>query len=217
MKKRIDVKSIKKRYTYDEYMKLSEILMNEKRTTGELQNDSRIEFTKLNYFRMTRVDKTMAISNDVKNIIDGINEKKYWVLITESWCGDAAQIAPIAGNLASLNSKIELIIILRDENPEIMDMYLTNGSRSIPMLISLDKNYEEEWHWGPRPRPAQSMVIENKETKELSSDEVKKKVQLWYAQDKTLTTQNEIAKLIKGSDKSFGENPAIIKQAQFTE
>lgn len=196
MKNVIDISKIKNRYTYEEYKNLSEELVEQKRTTGLSQSESLIEYTKLNYFRMTRVDKTMVIKNDVKELISSIDEKKYWILITEAWCGDAAQIVPIIGRLAELNKNIELMIILRDENTELMDKYLTNGARSIPMLISLNKNFEEEWHWGPRPRPAQAMVIENKETQALSFDEIKKQVQLWYAEDKTNTTQLEILKKI---------------------
>lgn len=192
MKNRIDISSIKNRYTYEEYKNLSEELVEQKRTTGQSQSEALIEYTKLNYFRMTRVDKTMVVRNDAKEVIESIDKKKYWILITEAWCGDAAQIVPIVGRLAQLNSNIELVIILRDENPDIMDMYLTNGSKSIPMLISLNENFEEEWHWGPRPKPAQAMVIENKETQELTFDELKKNVQLWYVEDKTNTTQNEI-------------------------
>lgn len=196
MKNVIDISKIKSRYSYEQYMNLSEELVEQKRTTGLSQSESLIEYTKLNYFRMARVDKTMVIKNNVKELLSSIDEKKYWILITEAWCGDAAQIVPIIGRLSELNKNIELLIVLRDENPEIMDKYLTNGARSIPMLISLNQNFEEEWHWGPRPRPAQAMVIENKETHALSFDEMKKKLQLWYADDKTNTTQQEIAKLV---------------------
>ncbi len=212
MKNVIDISKIKNRYSYEEYMNLSEELVEQKRTTGLSQSESLIEYTKLNYFRMTRVDKTMVVKNDVKELIESIDEKKYWILITEAWCGDAAQIVPIIGRLAELNKNIELMIILRDENTELMDKYLTNGARSIPMLISLNKNFEEEWHWGPRPRPAQAMVIENKETQALSFDEIKKQVQLWYAEDKTNTTQLEILKKInQAAFNSLSESIKEIK------
>ena len=212
MKNVIDISKIKNRYTYEEYKNLSEELVEQKRTTGLSQSESLIEYTKLNYFRMTRVDKTMVVKNDVKELIESIDEKKYWILITEAWCGDAAQIVPIIGRLAELNKNIELMIILRDENTELMDKYLTNGARSIPMLISLNKNFEEEWHWGPRPRPAQAMVIENKETQALSFDEIKKQVQLWYAEDKTNTTQLEILKKInQAAFNSLSESIQEIK------
>ena len=208
----IDISKIKNRYSYEEYMNLSEELVEQKSTTGLSQSESLIEYTKLNYFRMTRVDKTMVIKNDVKELISSIDEKKYWILITEAWCGDAAQIVPIIGRLAELNKNIELMVILRDENTELMDKYLTNGARSIPMLISLNENFEEEWHWGPRPRPAQAMVIENKETQALSFDEIKKQVQLWYAEDKTNTTQLEILKKInQAAFNSLSESIQEIK------
>lgn len=212
MKNVIDISKIKNRYTYEEYKNLSEELVEQKSTTGLSQSESLIEYTKLNYFRMTRVDKTMVIKNDVKELISSIDEKKYWILITEAWCGDAAQVVPIIGRLAELNKNIELLVVLRDENTELMDKYLTNGARSIPMLISLNKNFEEEWHWGPRPRPAQAMVIENKETQALSFDEIKKQVQLWYAEDKTNTTQLEILKKInQAAFNSLSESIQEIK------
>lgn len=212
MKNVIDISKIKNRYTYEEYKNLSEELVEQKRTTGLSQSESLIEYTKLNYFRMTRVDKTMVVKNNVRELIESIDEKKYWILITEAWCGDAAQIVPVIGRLAELNKNIELMIILRDENTELMDKYLTNGARSIPMLISLNKNFEEEWHWGPRPRPAQAMVIENKETQALSFDEIKKQVQLWYAEDKTNTTQLEILKKInQAAFNSLSESIQEIK------
>ncbi|MBN8568213.1 MAG: thioredoxin family protein [Ignavibacteria bacterium] len=212
MKNVIDISKIENRYSYEKYMNLSEELVEQKRTTGLSQSESLVEYTKLNYFRMTRVDKTMVVKHDVKNLIESIDEKKYWILITEAWCGDAAQTVPIIGRLAELNKNIELIIILRDENTELMDKYLTNGARSIPMLISLNENFEEEWHWGPRPRPAQAMVIENKETQALSFDEIKKQVQLWYAEDKTNTTQLEILKKInQAAFNSLSESIQEIK------
>ena len=212
MKNVIDISKIKNRYTYEEYKNLSEELVEQKSTTGLSQSESLIEYTKLNYFRMTRVDKTMVIKNDVKELISSIDEKKYWILITEAWCGDAAQVVPIIGRLAELNKNIELLVILRDENTELMDKYLTNGARSIPMLISLNQKFEEEWHWGPRPRPAQAMVIENKETQALSFDEIKKQVQLWYAEDKTNTTQLEILKKInQAAFNSLSESIQEIK------
>lgn len=210
MKNIIDISKLNNRYTYEEYLKLSENLVEQKRTTGASQSEALIEYTKLNYFRLSRVDKTMVLRSDVQEAVKIVNKKKYWILITESWCGDAAQTVPVIGNLAALNKNIELIVILRDENLETMDKYLTNGTRSIPILISLNEKFEEEWRWGPRPKPAQSIVIENKETKVFSPDEMKKQIQLWYAEDKTNTTQLEIMKLIDSV--RFETNTVEIKK-----
>lgn len=210
MKNIIDISKLNNRYTYEKYLKLSENLVEQKRTTGASQSEALIEYTKLNYFRLSRVDKTMVLRSDVQEAVKIVNKKKYWILITESWCGDAAQTVPVIGNLAALNKNIELIVILRDENLETMDKYLTNGTRSIPILISLNEKFEEEWRWGPRPKPAQSIVIENKETKVFSPDEMKKQIQLWYAEDKTNTTQLEIMKLIDSV--RFETNTVEIKK-----
>lgn len=216
MKNNIDIRTIKNRYTYEEYKNLNARLAEEGKTSGPVQSGVLIEFTKLNMYRLFRVDKTMVVKNDVRRLIEAISEKKYWVLITEAWCGDAAQTVPIIGNLAKLNDNIELLVILRDENPQIMDKYLTNGTaKSIPVLISLNEKFEEEWHWGPRPKPAQAMVMGNKEAiNPLPSDELKKNLQLWYAEDKTFTTQEEISSLILKSYAEKNDSMKDVKQIE---
>jgi len=96
-----------------------------------------------------------------------------------------------------LNSNIELKFLLRDENPELMDQYLTNGkSRSIPKLIAVDENNEELFNWGPRPKILQEMFYHMK-ANAITNDTIKEEMHRWYAKDKTVTTQKEILELLK--------------------
>jgi hypothetical protein len=122
-----------------------------------------------------------------------------WVMIVESWCGDAAQNLPIIAKLASLNPYIELMIILRDENPDIMDLHLTNGSRSIPKLIILDPVFKSLLkEWGPRPAAIQKMVKEYKlANPEVTHDEFVKNLHLWYAKDKGLSLEQDLLSLLE--------------------
>ena len=65
-----------------------------------------------------------------------------------------------------------------------MDQYLTNGSRSIPKLISVDKKTDTVlWSWGPRPKGAQDLFEELK-AKNTPKDEILETVQRWYIADK---------------------------------
>jgi hypothetical protein len=99
--------------------------------------------------------------------------------------------------IEQLNSNIELKFLLRDENPELMSWYLTNGkSRSIPKLIAIDENFEELFNWGPRPKVLQEMFYHMR-ANAIDNDTVKKEMHKWYADDKTITTQKEILKLLK--------------------
>src|SRR6476659_6576681 len=86
------------------------------------------------------------------------------LVIAEDWCGDASNTVPIIARFAASVPGFELRVIMRDQHPEVMDQYLTNGSRSIPIIIVLDEAFQEIGHWGPRPTELQSWVMANRGT-----------------------------------------------------
>jgi len=112
------------------------------------------------------------------------------LVIAEDWCGDASNTVPVVAKLADAVLGLELRVILRDANPEVMDRYLTNGSRSIPVVIALDENYQELGHWGPRPTELQAWVMANRAT--MPKTELYPKVRKWYAKDRGETTLREV-------------------------
>jgi hypothetical protein len=194
---RIDSKYLKKAIDYQTYRKLIDELLLEGKTTGPLQLPSLIEYTRLNVARMRRIDKTIEIIADLKKAIEKIDFKQTWLVITEAWCGDAAQTIPVFYALSALNTNIDLKLVLRDENLDLMDKYLTNGkSRSIPKLIvARSDGLEEMFNWGPMPSVLQQQYYSLRE-KKVDYSEIQEQVHTWYAKDKTVTTQLEILKLI---------------------
>ncbi len=115
--------------------------------------------------------------------------------IVEDWCGDASSTIPILARLGDEADCLEMRVIRRDEHPEVMDRYLTNGSRSIPIVIALDQDFGELGHWGPRPAEIQEWVLDNKE--KLSSKEGYPTVRRWYAKDRGVTTLKEVLGLLR--------------------
>ncbi len=114
--------------------------------------------------------------------------------IVEDWCGDASSTVPVLAKLGDEASCLEMRVIERDENPEVMDQYLTNGARAIPIVIVLNENLEQLGYWGPRPRELQQWVIDHKAA--MSKDERHKHVRRWYAKDKGETTMREVLAVI---------------------
>lgn len=112
------------------------------------------------------------------------------LVIAEGWCGDASNTVPIIAKFVESVPGLQLRVILRDTNPEVMDQYLTNGARSIPIVIVLDKNFEEVGHWGPRPSELQAWVMANRGT--MSKSELYPQVRKWYARDRGETTLREV-------------------------
>jgi hypothetical protein len=189
---------ISRSWGYSDYRNFVIQLSESKSTSGVEQSIERIEATKLNAQRMKRIDKQIVIGKDLSDLIKRVNQKWNWLVIAESWCGDGAQNLPVISKMGSLNVNIDLKIILRDENPEIMDKNLTNGARSIPILICTDEiSGDKIGIWGPRPKQIAEKVKEFKSANpNISHHEFVKNVHLWYAQDKGESIQNDFLKLI---------------------
>ncbi len=154
------------------------------------------DYRKLNFQRSSRVEKTFEPTEETKEIFSKINSPQKWIAITESWCGDSAQNIPVVAKLAELNKNIDFKIVLRDSNLEFMDLYLTNGGRSVPKLIAFDKNDDELFQWGPRPGEAKKLFSDLKKN-EVEVSEIHKELQLWYGKNRGKEVEKEIAELVK--------------------
>lgn len=182
-------------YSYDAFMAFTEALVAAGKTSGPDQSPEMVDYTKMNLQRMQRWNKTFTAPEGLIGVAQAAEPQIWWV-ITEPWCGDnAANLPQIARIAQAAPDKIELRIILRDEHPEVMDQYLTNGSRSIPLLISRAKNDGRQlFVWGPRPAALQDFVLEWKARPgEKSFDELKTEVQQWYNRDKGAHLTGELS------------------------
>lgn len=182
---------------YSHYRELLEVLLAQGKTTGVNQSPAYLNYAKINLQRMQRLDKTVLLNDDLRAALAKLDRAYTWLGITEGWCGDAAQNLPVFHAIEKEFQNIKLRLILRDENPDIMVKYLTNGSRSIPKVICIDDvSKEERFVWGPRPALLQDMVMRMKQ-ENRSSEEKGLMTQNWYNADKTRTLQSEILKLVQ--------------------
>jgi hypothetical protein len=190
-------------YTYSEYMHLMETVVLENRTTGAKQSETLSHYTKLNLARMHRLNRNATIHDLLRAAVGQIDFPQTWYILTEAWCGDAAQILPTIVAASLSNPLITVRLLLRDENPELMDAYLTNGGRSIPKLIAVDDDFNELFTWGPRPAGAQALLLEYKANPMKSYSEFSEDIQRWYIADKTESLQIELQALLEavGVDK----------------
>lgn len=186
-------------YSYASYRQMIDQLHEEGKVTGPTQNDSLLAYSKMNVQRMNRWDKHAKLSEESKNVVKSISEKMTWLIITEGWCGEAAQIVPVIEKLAEENELIQTKFILRDENLEIMDMYLTNGkSRSIPIILLINQEGNVIGKFGPRPAAAQELIDQLKE-EGADGEMVKEKLHLWYARDKHAHIEMEFVSVLKAA------------------
>ena len=171
--------------SYKEYRELVSHHVTSKTTTGPNQTDALINYTKLNHARMRRLDKTTKISEGRQTIFSNYQKKVTWLVLTESWCGDAAQSLPVLNNIAAITPHLTLKVVLRDQHIDLMQHFLTNNSMAIPKLIAMDEvSGDIIGTWGPRPSEATKMVTDYKVANGSLSPEFKKDLQIWYTKDK---------------------------------
>ena len=183
---------------FDESLRHMEALVRNKQNTILNEDESYLQLIKLNFHRMKRVYKTTRIHDELQDEAINSSTPMTWIVITNPRCGDSAQSIPVMQKIAELNDKIQLKIIMRDEHLEVMDAYLTDGTRAIPKLICLNADtLEELGTWGPRPEPMQKLLKEHKNNPVLSKSEFSEMIQRKYLEDKTKTIQNEVLELFK--------------------
>jgi len=190
-------KSLSKSHTYTDYRNHVTSLLLEGKSTGTIQSEALTHYSELNEVRMNRLDKTIKISEVNTEKLQHLKRDYIWLVISEGWCGDAAQILPVINKMALLSNTIELKIVFRDENEVLMNLFLTNDTKSIPKLIILDKNtLEVLGDFGPRPKGAQQLISDYKAQFGVVDEKAKTNLQLWYLHDKGLTIQNEIMEIL---------------------
>ena len=182
---------------YQTYRALVDQLLLEGKSTSEASYD--LHYTKMNVQRMNRVDKTVSLTDDLISTINQFKDNYKFLVITEGWCGDAAQIIPVFNKIATASlGRIDLKFVLRDKNLPLIDAHLTNGGKAIPVLIVLNESADQVLAtWAPRPQVLQDLLKEwKKETTEMPI--LAEKLHGWYAKDKTQSTQAELTRLLKG-------------------
>lgn len=198
--KRIIDQSLNKAISYQAYRDLVEELVETKLNTGNDITEALVNYTMLNDRRMKRWDKTVKVSEVIKQEVSNLKINQTWLVITESWCGDAAHVMPVMNKVAELNSGIDFKVVLRDENDDLMNRFLTNGGKSIPKLIIIDNDSNEVLDsYGPRPSTATKLVTDYKAKHGSLTPEFKEDLQRWYNKDKGQTAIKDLVNILKTS------------------
>jgi len=197
-KEQLVTNALSKAFTYEEYRTFIDEHAQNETSSGPTQTEALTNYTMLNQRRMKRLDKTLKLTDDQIETIKNFKGNLTWVVLTETWCGDAAQTMPMMQKIAALNDGIQLKVILRDDNLDVMDEFLYNGGRSIPKLVSFDNDSQTiASDWGPRPSKATKLVNDYKAAHGKLTPEFKQDLQMWYTKDKGQNTVEDLLELLK--------------------
>jgi len=124
-------------------------------------------------FRMN-YDDVILTRSDLE-FLRGIERKLHVLAICEPWCGDVHRQLPILVRMCEANPLIELRIVNRDEHLDLMERYLTNGARAIPVFVFFNDDFAEVGNWKARPQVCRQILGRAKAAGEL--DEGKRAIQ----------------------------------------
>ncbi len=183
---------------YREYADLVAAMASEKKTSGDIQTQEMVHYTMLNHQRMRRWERRIRLDEQEKNLLETLRTPYVWLVLTESWCGDAAPVLPVLQAMAAATPFLDLRIVFRDQNPELMDRFLTDNARSIPKLLVVrpEEDFRVAATWGPRPQEARRMVNEYKALHGKLDAEFRETLQKWYNKDKGLAIKSELKALL---------------------
>lgn len=188
---------LEKSLAFGDYVELVDKLLADNKTTGTNQSEAMVGYGRLNRQRMARLEKTVKLDEAVRSVVQANERPMLWLVITEGWCGDAAQNVPVIEKIAAESDKIETRYILRDENLELIDKFLTDGARSIPKLIAMDADtLEVLGSWGARPQAVQELFMKMK-ADGIEKAAILEETQRWYNADKGRSLQSEFVELIR--------------------
>ena len=189
--------SLLKAVSYKEFREQVATHVKNGTSSGPYQSEALSHYTLLNNSRMKRLDKTIKISGEIIEKFQDYKGNLTWLVLTESWCGDAAHSMPVMNKLAELARDIDFRVLYRDENEALMNQFLTNGSMSIPKLIVFDNDTKEVINdWGPSPSSVIEMTNDFKKDNDALTSEFKKEIQLWYNQNKGKSIAGDLEKMI---------------------
>ncbi|HTY00764.1 MAG TPA: thioredoxin family protein [Bacteroidota bacterium] len=182
--------------TFEEYMAAfrQHVAERESRTPNDPKRQ-RSDYYVLNLRRSERLIRTFEPLPRTREVVKRIGTPQLWMVLSEFSCGDSAQCIPVIARIAEVNPRINLRILFRDQNDDIMDAYLTNGTRSIPKLVAYAEGGRELFLWGPRPEPAR-LIFEEGRRSGLPKEDAIGRVQLFYGRDGGRSVEQEFVELL---------------------
>jgi hypothetical protein len=181
--------------TPDEYRRYMQAESDKALESAGAAQDDHTRYLPLNLARTRRIEKTYSPSSRVQAAARAIRDAQLWMVLTEPWCGDSAQNLPYIFKIAACNPLIDVRILLRDQNPDIMDAYLTHGARGIPILAAFDSQGRELFRWGPRPKPAAELFHRLKD-EGIPVPELREQLHRWYAKNRGQALEDEFVAIL---------------------
>ena len=139
--------------------------------------------------------KRAVVPDGLVERLGPLPQPRYLLVLLEDWCGDAVNTIPVLDRLADVVPGLELRVLERDRNLDLMDTHRSGTSLAIPVVIVLDEAYREIGWWGSRPSALQAWV-DSAEARALSKQDRYREIRRWYARDRGRSTLDEVVTIM---------------------
>lgn len=187
-------------HTYAEYERLFEEMANRGKKGRYFIKSTNLAHISSNWKISQRIKNSVVLFHSLNQLLLNLYYSYTWLVITEPWCLESAQNLPVIAAMANINpEKIRMLVVLRDQHPELMNKYLTNGNKAIPKVILINETRNlEEYTWGPRPGPAQELFLKwNRENDPKTKRSFSIELNNWYNRDGSITIQREFKSFLQ--------------------
>lgn len=169
--------------------------------------DAFLDYSKKNVDKMKENYEKTEISPALSADVNGFAKEARILVIGADWCGDVVANVPSVAKLVELNRRLQLRIVDRDRHDALMLHFLTNGSKSIPVIIVCPPHMRTFASWGPRPAMCQAIMTNNKG--KMPKEEIYPMLRDWYKNDRFQTVMAEIWEMIKAQGQAVENIPGL--------
>ena len=180
--------------SYETYFQDTENKVKQLEIATSKEDKDYYNYYHLGVTRMARLNKTYKPQEELLDLLKSKNFNGKILIIAEGWCGDASMTVPVVAHFFQGHNEVK--ITYRDQN-DLIDQFLTNGGKSIPIVIILDENNNVINHWGPRPEYGNILLAKYKEDPEnYTKEQFHNDLQVYYSKNKGQDIIKEILSLI---------------------
>lgn len=177
--------------SYEAYLEDAKSRLENPQTQDDKE---KADYYKLGIQRMDRMFDKFKASEEQLSELSSKNFKGKILIISEAWCGDASAVIPV---LVKFFKDNEVRITYRDQEPSLIDNYLTNGGKSIPVVLLLSEDFEVLANWGPRPKFGTELLLKFKNNpEEFTRDMFYNELQIYYAKNRGKDMIQELLELL---------------------
>jgi hypothetical protein len=93
--------------------------------------------------RWKQVYDAARLADAQKQVVDGFVRELKILIVSGIWCGDCVQQCPLIQRIAETNAdKIDLRLVERDQNRDLVEQVRMNAGDRVPVVLLLSEDYE---------------------------------------------------------------------------